>query len=202
MVTLFHGCYCCNRLLFFTKPDSLGIGISAFPESSAGQTAFAVGRFIGLTICSFLAMFPAGYIAAKLGRAYCLTLRTGELYGIAAWGVGLIVTILLGSWISNFISQSRYVVGRQSINIRMVELNNSDTYLTHQTASRNTNGGTTTKVQVDPDRAAQVAGMLTFATFFILFFGLISTCFCGRCAMMCGKKEISNKTHCLECHKH
>jgi hypothetical protein len=48
----------------------LGIGISAFLTTEHGQLTFAIDGFLGLTLCSILAMLPAGYIAGKLARPF------------------------------------------------------------------------------------------------------------------------------------
>lgn len=179
---------------FLLNMLSLAIGLTAFPTSSSGQTTFAVWSFVGLVIFAILAMFPAGYVAGLLGRSRCLKRKMGELYGLSAWGLALIVTMFLASSISQFVSQSSYLVNRQSINIKVTDVNTGEMYKVNKAPN-----GTPT-VNVDAEKATETAGIATFATFFIFFIGLLSACFGGRCGMICKRKAILNNAHCCQCH--
>jgi hypothetical protein len=172
---------------------SLGIGISAFPATKEGQLVFAVSGFIVLTIFAILAMFPAGYVAGKLASPVCLKRKTGELHGLVAWTVAIIISVLLGSSLEKFVSQTAYVVTRQPVEVRLLDITTDNT-----TRLVHADYNALPKVVIAPDKAADAAAMATFATFFIFFIGMLAACFGGRCAMMCRMNELE---HCHHCNK-
>lgn len=189
---IFLGAITAISLSFLLNLLSLAIGLSAFPTSSDGQITFAVGGFIGLLICAVLAMFPAGYVAGFLGRANCLRRKSGELYGLAAWGLALILTMLLASSVGQFVSQATYLVNRQPVAVRLNEVNDNALYKVNQ----KTTGVT---VEVDNDKAKQATSLAILATFLIFFMGFIAACFGGRLGMMCKRKLMLNEAHCCQC---
>jgi hypothetical protein len=195
---IFMGALVAIAFSFILNLLCLGIGISAFPTTSDGQLVFAISGFIGLVICAILAMFPAGYVAGKLGRIYCLKRKAGELHGLGAWTIALIISILLGASVGNFVNQSTYIITRKPVDIRLTNLNNDKVY----TVKQNNENAPPIKVEIDPDKAADATAMATFATFFIFFVGLLAACFGGRCAMMCKKEELEKSHyHCEQCNK-
>ncbi len=169
----------------------LGIGVSAFPTTTNGQIVFAVSGFVVLIICSILAMFPAGFVAGKLSGKCCLKRRAGEIHGIGAWTVALIVSVLMGASVGKFVNQASYMVTRQPVEIKLTNLSSNQVYTTTQRADN-------TEVKVDPDKAADAAAMALFATFFIFFIGMLSAAFGGRCGIMCNRKELAHE-HCEKC---
>lgn len=172
---------------------SLGIGLSVYSSTPDNPTVFAVGGFVGLVIFAFLTMMPAGFVAGKLGGAHCTKKRAGELYGIATWAVGFIITVLLASSIGNFVNQTTYLVNRNAINLRVVDLARNDTYQVQQNAPNN---NTKTEVMVDPEKAAQATALATFATFFIYFMGLVASCLGGRMAVICNRRCMNQNGNC------
>ncbi len=194
---VFMGALVAIAFSFLLNLLCLGIGISAFPSTENGQLTFAVGGFVALVICSILAMFPAGYVAGKLGRTHCTKPKAGECYGLAAWTIALIVSILLGASMGNFVKQATYAVTRKPVEIRLANLNNDQVFVTNQ--NRNTNEPV--KVDIDPDKAADATAMAIFATFAIFFIGMLAACFGGRCGMMCHQRELENCNTTDHCHK-
>ena len=174
---------------FLLNLFALAVGLSAFPTTSDGQTTFAVWGFVGLIVLAIIAMFPAGYVAGVLGRSHCMKRKMGELYGVAAWGLALILTIFLASSLSQFVRQSSYLVNRQAISIKVNNMNTDDVYKVDKTPQETT-------VQVNSEKATEAAGLATFATFFVFFIGFLAACFGGRCGMICKKQD----PNCIHCH--
>lgn len=190
---IFMGALVAISFGFILNMLCLAIGFSVYSSGTDNQTAFAVGGFIGLVVCAFLTMLPAGFVAGKLGGAHCTKKRAGELYGIATWGVSFIIAVLLASSVSNFVNQTGYLVYRNSIDLRVTELPRGEAVNVQRS---NQNGNNRAVVQVDPDKAAELSALATFATFFIYFMGLVAACLGGRMAVVCNRRCMAQNGAC------
>lgn len=163
-------------LSFLLNLLALAVGFSAFPAGANGQIAFGVGGFIGLVVCSFLAMFPAGWIAGYLGRSHCLRRKTGELYGLATWGLAGIISMALASSVGGFLAQSNYLVARNDMPMKFATATNAMVY---EPAKKVEAAADLSTTHVD----TTTLGMVTFVTFFVFFIGAIAACFGGKLGM-------------------
>lgn len=190
---IFMGALVAMSFGFLLNLLCLGIGLSVYSPDADHQMVFAVSGFVGLVVCAFLTMVPAGFVAGKLGGAHCTKKRAGELYGIATWAIAFIITVLLASSVTNFVNQTGYLVYRNSIDLRVTELAHGD--LVHVQPANNQNNNKTV-VQIDPDKAAQATSLATFATFFIYFMGLVASCLGGRMAVICNRRCMAQGDSC------
>lgn len=171
-------------LSFLLNLLSLAIGFSAFPTTSDGQTAFAVSGFVGLVVCAILAMYPAGWIAGYLGRGLCMRKKMGELYGLGAWGLSLIVTIMLATYAGQFITQSTYLVNR---NATLVNLTSAANKVVAEPTKKIEAAANMTPA--NPETGTTL-GMVTFVSFFVFFIGFLAACFGGRMGMMHNRRAL------------
>ena len=157
---------------FLLNIFSLAVGLTAFPVDPEGKAQFAAWGFVGLVVLSIVSMFFSGWVAGLLGRNNCYKRKMGEFYGFGAWALSLIVTIFLVSQGNQFVSQKSYLIDR---NVTPVQLTHEISTKVNE-ASAMMNKTTT----VDKEKASTALGIVTFATFFLLFIGAISAAFGGR----------------------
>lgn len=80
------------------------IGLSMFSMGANGDITLAVGGLIGIAICIIVSMLAAGYTAGYLGRLYCPRRNLGILYGFSAWTVALMLSAILTTHMSAYLS--------------------------------------------------------------------------------------------------
>lgn len=151
---------------------SLAFGFTAISYNPNGMGAFSVAGFCGLVLISIISMFGVGWLAGYLGRDYCTKKYYGELYGLTAWSLTLILTILLSGSVSKFIANTSYLVNKNatpiSFTVTQVIPENHIINTTHE-------------------KNSDILATTTFSLFFIFLIGAISSCFGGRFAMFCNK---------------
>lgn len=172
-------------LSFLLNLFSIALSLSAFDVTPEGDTAFAVGGFLGLVIGAIVAMFVAGWVAGYLARPYCVKRNLGELYGFAAWCVSLIITIFLTAHVVEFVSNTSSVV-RPATNITMTS-NERALMVTQETRANST----ATRATANTEKTTNALGMVAFVTFFLFFIGALSSSFGGRCGMSCRRKDMA-----------
>jgi hypothetical protein len=154
---------------FLCNVFSIAIGLSAFPVTPEGKEQFAAWGFAGLVMLAIITMFASGWITGFLARAYCFKRNMGELYGFGAWALALVLTIFLASGANSYLSQRAYMIDRSLTTMQF----------THEVAaSVNEAANTTTSPQTED--AATKLGVASFATFFLLFIGALSSSLGGR----------------------
>lgn len=164
-----------NFLLFLL---TLGLDISIYPVSTNGKIAFALGSFLFLAIATIIIMFVGGWVAGYLGRPYTKKRNTGEIYGFSAWALALIITIVLTSQSTQFITNSSYVINRDIPIRAMAVIKN--------TAMENAAVGTSANLEKTD---AQTLMQISFAMFFLAAIGGLSAAFGGRAGMQYKRKE-------------
>src|SRR5262245_61097816 len=96
-------------LSFLLNLFSLAIGLTAFNVKD-GALSLAIGGFIGMLIGVIAIMFFAGWVSGYLARHPNHDPRFGVFYGLAAWCLGLVITLILASQISQFITANSYAM--------------------------------------------------------------------------------------------
>lgn len=159
----------------------LAFGVSAFSTSADGMLAFSTGGFVALAILSIIAMFFVGWIAGYIARPFCFKRYYGELYGLTAWSLTLILTILLAGSVGTYLTNSTYIVNRHS------------TPITFSVTTVKTEHKATPTVVTNTQADADALAMTLFATFSLFFLSALSSCFGGRCAII-----FQCKKHCKD----
>jgi len=147
---------------------SLAFGFTAFSQSSTGALVFSTGGFVGLVITAVVSMFLVGWIAGYLGRPFCIKKYYGELYGLTAWCLTLILSILLAASSEKLIANTSYLVNK---NVAPVSFT--------VTVEKMTTKVTGVKNTSTPEKNAEALAMTSFATFFIFFIGALASSFGG-----------------------
>lgn len=95
-------------LSFLLNVFGIAIGLSAFNAASTGATTMAIGGFIGMIIGTIASMFMAGWVTGYLSRTFSFHRNLGVLYGFSAWCLALVITIVLASSATHFLSSRNY----------------------------------------------------------------------------------------------
>lgn len=162
-------------LSFLITLLSLAFGFTAFSmDTTTGALALSIGGLVGLIVLSILAMFMVGWVAAYLGGSNCLHRYSGELYGLSAWSLTLILTILLSGSVGKFVANTSYLVNK---NVMPISFNVAATTVENKIQN----------IRSNPEKNNEAIAGTTFIVFFIFFIGAISSCFGGRCAQLCVK---------------
>lgn len=182
------GAFVAIGLSFLLNVFGLAISLSAF-TTNAGATTLAVGGFIGMLIGTIASMFVAGWVAGYLSRFFCFHRNLGVLYGFATWCLALILTLLLASSASHFISARYYSLSDPTGNIVHVTDNASAPIVSQQTTAHSNSNINNTQTTVNAPKALALSLFIMFILFFI---GALSSCFGGYFGykprdMVCGK---------------
>jgi len=161
-------------LSFLCSLLALAFGFNAFSTDSLGATVFNVGGFVGLVIAAIISMFIVGWIAGYLARPFCIKKYYGELYGLTAWCLTLILSILLATSSEKLITHTSYLVNK---NITPIVFTITTEKITNKVAIIKNNQVAKTNVDV--------LAMTSFVTFFLFFIGALASSFGGRCALQC-----------------
>ncbi|KTC93136.1 MULTISPECIES: hypothetical protein [Legionella] len=180
------------------------IGLSIFSMGANGVTTLAVGGLIGIVLSIIVSMLVAGYTAGYLGRLYCPRRNLGVLYGFTAWSVALMLSALLTTHMSAYLSPysagpaaqvnvgspqalpssqaPTTVAPTKGTNATSTTTENTSSPLTVQTsASQSSNGNQVITVQASPNALAWGA-FIFFGLFFIgAFFCCIGACWGMNC---------------------
>lgn len=162
-------------LSFLLNVFAVSIGLAAFKTTGTGVNAMAVGGFIGLLIGVIATMFVMGWVAGYLGKKYSCNRRHGVLYGFASWCLALILTVILASHATRFIStyyQALYTP--QTGIVKMLNQRPSVVMVTQDTAN-DASKATTTVNTAD----TTTMGLALFLAFVLFFVGAVSSCFGG-----------------------
>ena len=179
----------------------IGIGLSAFNATPDGATALAIGGFVGLVISAFISMYAAGWVAGYLGRPFAARRHLGELYGFITWSVALILTIMLTSHVSKFVSNyNDTLVVHPHAAVVAVTTNDAAPLASQKTVTNAATGEQSTQTVVNAEKATNAVGAAAFATFFLFFIGAIASTFGGAVAMRCGKRH-RDIDSCSSCNK-
>ena len=171
-------------LSFLFSLLSLAFGFSAFSTDAVGETVFNVGGFIGLTVLAILSMFLVGWIAGYLGRSFCVKRYYGELYGLTAWCLTLIFSILLAASSERLIAHTSYLVNK---NVTPTAFTVAAERTVNKVTAIKNNLMTNTSHTVQEAKMDALA-MTSFVTFFLFFIGALASCFGGKCALCCKKR--------------
>lgn len=161
-------------LSFLLSLLSISFGFIAFSPNSSGELAFSASGFIALTVLSVISMFFIGWLASYLGREAYLFRYAGELYGLGTWSLTLIISIVLASSTGKFITNYEHAVNH-SLGTTTV-----GTTVAAHFENRLENRMSSEKSTIE--KKADVAGMTTFAVFFLFLIGGLSSCLGGRVA--------------------
>ena len=181
-------------LSFLLNLFYLGVGISAFTFGAEGAITLLMGGFLCLALTSFAAMFFAGWVAGRLGRIQTgTTLRgMGELYGLAAWCLSLLLMAGLTANTSNLIGVSTMVLNPGFVNVQSSVQKDKSERVIHQLA-RKMPSATEAPVSQSEENA-KVMGATTFATFFIFFLGALASAFGGHCGLFYRRSQCTYNT--------
>jgi len=180
-------------LTFLCSLLGLAFGFTAFSMNSTGATVFNVSGFVGLVIVAIISMFIVGWIAGSIGRPFYVRKYSGELYGLAAWSLALVLTILLAGPSERMIANTSYRVNRSVAVVAMAE--NPATVGARVGAKV-----AGVKPNATEKENAEALATASFVTFFLFFIGALISCFGGRCAQhfcryaCCDKQSTSCKT--------
>jgi hypothetical protein len=159
-------------LAFLLNLFGIAIGLAAFKTTQDG-------------ISTIVAMFVSGWVAGYLGKSHflnhpgrCYNHNLGTLYGFVTWCLALVVTILLVSSATKFVSgyysalsdPSSIVIGTQLDTMSPIAVERKQSMQGSRFNSQQ---------MVDKEKAAHELGMTLFATFALFFIGAISSCFGG-----------------------
>jgi fructose-specific phosphotransferase system IIC component len=180
---VFAGAFVGIGLTFLLNLFCVSIGLSIVTTNQEGITSLAIGGFIALLISVFVAMFFAGMTAGCLARPYCYKKKSGILYGFLAWSVALLLTVMLASHMTRFVtSYSDFVYHRDAAVVSVVNNNTSPAV----SATGNTN---TADVTVNAQKAVNQLGYSAFVIFILFFAGAFAASLGGHCGMVCKCKE-------------
>lgn len=101
---IFAGALVAMGLSFLLNLFSVAIGLTAFTTGSDGVETLALGGLLGAAIGVIAAMFTAGWVAGYLSQRHCGKRHLGALHGFLAWGVALIIAVLMASHIQQYVS--------------------------------------------------------------------------------------------------
>ncbi|MCX7124855.1 MAG: hypothetical protein NTU49_03705 [Gammaproteobacteria bacterium] len=163
---------------FLLNLFGFSIGLSLLTTSKAGMITLAIGGFIGLLISVFVSMFVAGMTAGYLGRSYCGKRKLGVVYGFTTWCVALILSVLLASHIMHFVSNYTTLITNQAV----VSVTQNQEMPAVTTQAKNTD---TSMVIVNPQKATNTVGYVSFLVFILFIVGALASCFGGCFGMSC-----------------
>jgi hypothetical protein len=176
------------------------IGLSAFSASSDGATALVISGFVGLVIATFVSMYMAGWVAGYIGRPYVARRHLGELYGFITWSLALLLTVMLASHVTKFVSSfnDSFVMHQQAPAVA-VTTNEAAPLASQSTVTNVNTGDSTTQTTVNAAKAVSVSAIVTF---FLFFIGALASCFGGCIGMRCCRKHCHDSNcKCSACYK-
>ncbi|HVY53626.1 MAG TPA: hypothetical protein VHA13_03815, partial [Gammaproteobacteria bacterium] len=106
-------------LQFLLNLLALSIGLSIFSKKIDGTISFSILNFIGFALVGIISMVTAGWVAGRLTKNSVLQKSWGMLYGLMAWCLTFILTVIL---ITNAIQFSYFhanFTSRQLVAIRI-----------------------------------------------------------------------------------
>jgi len=164
---------------FLLNLFGIAIGLSTTTVSTNGAMAVAIGGFIGILIGVIISMGIAGYAAGYLGRFYCPKRNLGILYGFTTWSLALLLSAVITTQISNYLSTYSHTITGTSLVIS--SQNQNEEVKTNNTSAN----PEVTKFMASPNSLAYGAFIL-FALFFV---GAISSCLGACWAMTCRRDD-------------
>lgn len=167
-------------LAFLLNLFGLAIGLSAFTTSTTGNISLAIGGIIGLGVGVFVSMYLCGFTAGYLGRRQGMNRNIGIIYGFTAWCVALVLSVLLASQFSHYVTNYSDMVANTST----VVITNKDNTRTMQAPTPVKARGKTAVVNTDN---TNILGMSMFVMFLLFFIGAASSCFGGYYGMSCNE---------------
>lgn len=166
---------------FLLNLYGVAIGLSAY-SSANGAQAVAIGGFIGMIIAVIASMMAAGYATGYLVRGFCCNNQLGILYGFATWCAALVLSALLVTPATNYVSAYTHSLSRTKIATPVENITTEKAGMIHQ------NAVATTAVPPKSEAAEDLAcsAWMVFALFFI---GAIASCAGASWGIGCHKKE-------------
>ncbi len=168
---------------FLLNLFSVAIGLSLVSTTNEGLATLAVGGFIGMAIGIFASMFTAGYTAGYLGQKHCTKRNLGALYGFCAWCVALVLTMLLATNMSRYVSFytdfSRNPTMIVDTAVSHTQVNTVETRTMHPVA--NTNKAAV--MEVKTQNAVNNLGMTSLLIFVLFALGAFASALGGHCGM-------------------
>jgi hypothetical protein len=154
----------------------LAFGFTAF-SMTAAETAFSIGGFIALSLAAIVSMFSVGWVAGYMAKPFCTNKCFSSLYGLTAWCLTLVLSILVASSMEKMIDNTAYLVNKNATPITFVVANKIADKIPAM------------KKQADPVKTAEILAMTHFVTFFIFFIGALVSSFGARCAVQLSRSE-------------
>jgi hypothetical protein len=183
--SIFAGAIVGLGLGFLFTLFNIAIGLKSFNNTADGATVFLVGGFVGLVVGTFVSMFAAGWTAGRLARRPGLNPRKLDLiYGFSAWTVSLVLSVFLAAHMGSFVMSHTNVLSNPNASFVMVT-NDSAPIVTVN------NDSVGTVVAMNKAKTDQLA-TTTFITFFMFFFGALSSCFGAHCGLSWCRSEKMN----------
>lgn len=175
------GAFVAIGISFLLDLFGLGIGLSAYSTATTenGATALAFGGYVGILLGVMVAMFVAGCVSGFIARPKCTHGCHGVLYGFLAWCLALMLSFVLTTATSQFVSYHYRVLS--SSNIHNIMGTSDRTAPAVQAASDRHASNTT--VVVNDEKAAKAASKTVFLLFLLFFAGALSACFGGYTAV-------------------
>lgn len=124
-------------LSFLLNLFSISIGLTAITTNNVGIESLAIGGMIGMGIGILSSMFAAGYLTGYLSKRHCCQRHLGALYGLLAWTIALIVSVLIFTQVQQYILFYNHVIhGTTDImqiiaNLRVSNVTNTANISTH-----------------------------------------------------------------------
>lgn len=172
---------------FLLKLLGVAIGLSAVATGDNGVTGLAIGGFIGLLICTIIAMFFAGWVAGRVGGGIGTTRCFGVLYGFTTWCVVLLLTVLLSSHMGRFMAYNYRALVKPTPAVSTMVTNTAgqrqQAAVNATSDSNNMAAVADTTTAVDAEKAAGILSLSFFLAFIMFAVGALSACIGGYCGI-------------------
>lgn len=156
----------------------MGIGLSAYTNSTEGATKLAIGGFLGLIIGAIATMFTAGFAAGYFAGPHCGKKNYGVVYGFAAWCLSLLLIAMASPNITNYSYSKNNLSGAGTNEVAMTA-RNVTTNIHPATDSSDTRA----------EKNVRAAGILSLSLFAIFFIGAFSASIGGHAGLSSWNKR-------------
>lgn len=171
-------------LAFLLNLFSVAIGLAAFSLDQNGMVTLAVSGFIAALIGAIVSMFLTGWVAAYLGRPFCVKRNLGVLYGFTAWCLALLIMVLTFMPVSRYVSvYTNFLSNPASLT---VVASSPRIVMTAPVPS------STPKTVTNPPSVHPAIGIGAFMIFILFIIGALASCIGGHCGMTYRKNEYGN----------
>lgn len=181
-------------LSFLLSLFCAALGLSAFHTSAEGVTTIAIGGVIGMLIGIVAVMFFSGWVAGFLARKSCSTPCVGAIYGITAWCLALVITVVIATHTMEFVSANLYTITNHKITTANV-FNNTATKVVANTEVVKPAQHKLDLTNINDEATTNFLALSLFLTFIMFFMGAIFSAiggYCGaksRCGCCCSKTD-------------